>query len=138
LAHSFAYYITKLFCTCLDSIGLQFFDNILYSIEIIYDDNIKWKNLNEFASQVEKSFDLPTMKSGGYQLYGKYLYCGTSQIKVMLGYNKIPSIHLFDTTVFDVIKQRKQELGNKALRQKIEEEKRKKQIEEGKKKVFKP
>lgn len=122
----------------INSIRLQFFDNRLYSIEIVYDDNIKWRNLNEFASQVEKSLGLPAMKNGGYEFDGKYMYCGNYQIKVMLTSYKIPAIHLFDTTVFDKIKQRRQEEKNKFLQQKIEEEKRKKQIEEEKKKVFKP
>lgn len=119
----------------INSIQLQFFDNSLYSVEIVYDDHIKWQNLNEFASQVEKSLSLPTMKNGGYEFDGKYLYCGNYQIKVMLANYKIPAIHLFDTTVFDKIKQRKQEERNKILQQKIEEEKRKKQIEEEKKKI---
>lgn len=122
----------------INSIQLEFFDNRLYSIEIIYDDTIKWQNLNEFASQVEKSLSLPAMKNGGYEFEGKYLYCGNYQIKVMLPSYKIPMIHLFDTTIFGKIKQRRQEEANKILQQKIEEEKRKKQIEEEKKKIFKP
>ncbi len=122
----------------INTIQLQFFDNRLYSIEIVYDDNINWRNLNEFASQVEKSLSLPTMKNGGYEFDGKYLYCGNYQIKAMLVKSKIPAIHLFDTTVFNKIKQRRQEEKNKIVQQKIEEEKRKKQIEEKKKKVFKP
>lgn len=122
----------------ISSIQLQFFDNRLHSIEIVYGDNINWQNLNEFALQVEKSLNLPTMKKGGYEFDGNYLYCGNYQIKVMFANYKTPAIHLFDTTIFDKIKQRKQEEKNKALQQKIEEEKRKKQIEEEKKKVFKP
>ena len=122
----------------INSIQLQFFDNRLYSVEVIYDGNIKWQNLDEFASQVEKSLSLPTMKNGGYEFDGKYLYCGNYQIKVMLANYKIPAIHLFDTTVFDKIIQRRQEEKNKILQQKIEEEKRKRQVEEEKKKVFKP
>lgn len=122
----------------INSIQLQFFDNRLYSIEIVYDDNIKWQNLNEFASQVEKSLNLPKMKSGGYEFDGNYLYCGNYQIKAMLTNYKKPAIHLFDTTVFDKIIQRRQEEKSKILQQKIEEEKRKRQIEEEKKKVFKP
>lgn len=121
----------------INSIQLEFFDNRLYTIEILYNDNIKWQNLNEFASQVEKSLSLPVMKSGGYEFDGKYLYCGNYQIKAMLAKNT-PAIHLFDTTVFNKINQRKQEEKNKALQQKIEEEKRKRQLEEEKKKVFKP
>jgi hypothetical protein len=119
-------------------IVLNFFDNRLYSIGVVYDDNIKWQNIDEFASQVEKSLNLPAMKRGGYKFDGKYLYCGNYQIKVMLANHKIPAIHLFDVTVFDKIIQRMQEEKNKILKQKIEEEKRKKQIEEEKKRVFKP
>lgn len=122
----------------INSIQLRFFDNHLYSIEIVYDDNIKWQNLNEFSSQVEKSLNLPMMKNGGYEFDGKYLYCGNYQIKVMFAKYKIPAIHLFDTTVFDKIEQKKKEEKNKILQQKVEEEKRKRQIEEEKKKVFKP
>jgi Tfp pilus assembly protein PilF len=122
----------------ISSIQLQFFDNRLYSIEILYDDNIIWKNLSEFASQVEKSLSLSKMKSGEYEFDGNYLYCGNYQIKVMLTNYKRPAIHLFDTTVFNKIIQRRQEEKSKILQQKIEEEKRKKQIEEEKKKVFKP
>ena len=122
----------------INSIQLQFFDNRLYSVEVVYDGNIKWQSLDEFASQVEKSLSLPTMKNGGYEFDGKYLYCGNYQIKVMLANYKIPAIHLFDTTVFDKIIQRRQEEKSKILQQKIEEEKRKRQVEEEKKKVFKP
>lgn len=122
----------------IHSIVLGFFDNRLYAIGVVYDDNIKWQNINEFASQVQKSLDLPAMKRGGYKFGGNYLYCGNYQIKVMLANNKIPAILLFDTTVFDKIKQRRQEENNKVFQKRIEEEKRRKQIEEEKKKVFKP
>jgi len=87
-------------------IVLNFFDNRLYSTGVVYDDNIKWQNINEFTSQVEKSLNLPAMKRGGYKFDGKYLYCGNYQIKVMLANHKIPAIHLFDVTVFDKIIQR--------------------------------
>lgn len=124
----------------IDSVQLQFFDNHLYSIGISYDHSIKWKNLDEFASQIEKSLGLPQMKSGGYEFDGKYLFCGDNQIKAMLtgSVSQTPAIHFFDTTTFNKIEQRKKEERDKALQKKIELEKKKQQIEEEKEKGFKP
>jgi tetratricopeptide (TPR) repeat protein len=122
----------------IDSIQLNFFDNYLYSIGIVYDDAVKWNGVDEFSNLVEKTLNLPKIKRGDYEFDGNYLFCGNYQLKIMFANNKTPAIHLFDTTVFGKIQQRKKEEQNKILLKKIEEEKRKRQEEEEKKKVFKP
>ncbi len=122
----------------IDSIQLNFHDNYLYSIGITYDDTINWNTLDEFSSQVEKTLNLPKIKNGEYEFDGNYLFCGNYQMKIMFANYKIPVIHLFDTTFFDKIQQRKKEERDKILQKQIEEEKQKRRVEEEKKKVFKP
>lgn len=122
----------------INSIRLNFFDNNLYSIEIIYDDAIKWNGLDEFSNQVEKTLNLPKLKRDEYEFDGNYLFCGNYQLKIMFANYKTPAIHFFDTTVFDKIVRRKKEERDKALQKKIEEEKLKLKAEEEKKKVFNP
>lgn len=112
----------------LTSIRLQFFNDRLFSIEIIYDDSIKWQNLDEFVLQVEKSLNLPKMKRGGYGFDGKYLYCGNYQFKAMLSKNKIPAIHLFNTKISNEIEQKNIEEKERKKNLEIEEKRRKKQV----------
>lgn len=94
----------------ISSIGLDFLDGKLISLMVMYADTVRWASLDEFASKLNASFNLPGVwQSNGFD---KSLTCDGFEIRASLAGNT-GSLFLFDITSERTLVKRKAEKEEK-------------------------
>jgi len=97
----------------LKSAGLQFLDDHIFSIQLVYDDSVKWQDLDEFIEKVATSLNLPKDWQEDETESEKYLQCDGFQVAAALSGYTGPTLRVSDLVTLLVIRERKAEKEEK-------------------------
>ena len=121
----------------------DFIDGRVSYIGVLYDDSIKWRNLDEFTKQVANSLTLPE-RWQAYIFNGeeqRMLHCGKLRfVAAMLqaGRTRSPGLFLVDDAGIEKLIVRKQQALLRAKKQAEMEKQKKLRDEEERRRTFKP
>jgi hypothetical protein len=98
----------------VDRIRLEFLDGHLTSIEVAYDNSVKWQDEQQFLSRIAESFGLPKPLPG---FRGGLLECKGLNLDAEYHYGIDPQVHLYDPSAKSTVERRRAEIEEKKRRE---------------------